>query len=269
MSNWTSSYIKLKGKMFFFTRTSEDKPPILLLHGYADNGLCWTRTAQAFEKEYSVIMLDFRNHGKSFVSPKGIDSYEMMQETAEFIKALNLETPWILGHSMGARIASLLTKEHPSLVKGLILEEPAFNFNPTLNIRELIIYFAFNMMIKSNRTKSIEEIIERNKKSSPSWDTIDHETWAEAQYQFAKLKQKPSLKGLRRDRVLYSEVLPFIEVPILMMVAEKGIIPKKYFQSLKDGFQEGEWVLYQMTGHNIHREQFDSFINTVRNFIQS
>ncbi len=124
-------------------------------------------------------------------------------------------------------------------------------------------------MSNSTRKKSVEEIIESSKKSNPKWDNNDHETWAKAQYQFAKLKQKPSLKGLKKDRVLYIEVLPYIKIPILMLVAENGVIPKKYFESLKNSFQEGEWVLYENTGHNIHREEFESFIKEVRNFIQS
>ena len=269
MSNWSSDYVETNGMKFHYTRTGGDKPSLLLLHGYADNGLCWTRVAQVLEKEFDVIMLDFRNHGLSSVSLKGIDSYEMMQETAEFIKILELDKPWILGHSMGGRVASVLAKEHPQLVKGLILVEPAFNFKPSLTFREIMIYFAFSMMLRPMRNKTKEEIIERSKKSNTGWDIIDQRSWANAQYQFAHLKQKPSLRQLRTDRVLYSDIMPSIKIPILLMVAENGVIPKKYFQSLKDSFQDGEWVLYQRTGHNIHREQFDSFINTVRNFIQS
>ncbi|NPD87508.1 MAG: alpha/beta hydrolase [Asgard group archaeon] len=269
MNNWTSDYINVNSLNLHYTRTGGDKPPLILLHGYADNGLCWTRAAQVFEKEFDVIMPDFRNHGLSSISSKGIDSYEMMQEIAELIKTLELDKTWILGHSMGARITSLLAKEYSPLVKGIVLVEPAFNFKPSLTFREIMIYFAFSMRLSSMRNKTEEEIIERSTKQNTDWNIIDQKSWARAQYQFAQLKQKPSLRQLRTDRVLYREVLPYIKVPILLMVAENGVIPKKYFQSLKDSFQEGEWVLYEQTGYNIQREQFDSFINTVRNFVQS
>lgn len=269
MSDWTSDYVDIEGMKLHYTRTNGNRPPFLLLHGYSDNGLCWTRTAKELKKDYDVIMPDFRNHGLSSVSETGINSYEMMKEIAELIRILDLDKPWILGHSMGGRIASLVAKEYPSLIKGLILEEPAFNFSTNLNFREFAIYLAFSIMLNSTRKKSVEEIIEISKKSNPKWDIIDYKTWSTAQYQFAKLKQKPSLKGLRKDRILYNEVLPELRIPLLILVAENGVIPRKYFESLKSSFKNGEWVLYENTGHNIHREQFDSFINTIKNFVQS
>ena len=55
----------------------------------------------------------------------------------------------------------------------------------------------------------------------------------------------------------------------LRELSKNGIIPKKYFEPLKNSFNDGEWVFYKHTGHNIHREDFDSFINTVKNFIVS
>ena len=82
MNSWTSDYVDIKGVKLHYTRTNGNKPPFLLLHGYSDNGLCWTRTAEALKKDYDVIMPDFRNHGLSSVSETGINSYEMMKEIA-------------------------------------------------------------------------------------------------------------------------------------------------------------------------------------------
>jgi len=269
MGKWNSDYVLTSNMRIHYTRTGGDKPPIILLHGYSDNGLCWTRTAQELEKYFDVIMPDFRNHGLSSVSPAGIVSHDMKEEIVELLTILGLEKPWILGHSMGGRIATLLAKNYPSLIKGLILEDPAFNFSESLNFREFVIYIAFSMLLNSTRKRSVDKIINLSKKSNPKWDHIDHETWALAEYQFAQLKQKPSLKGLRKDRVLYNDILPYIEVPLMLMVAENGVILKKHFDSLKKSLNKGEWILYRKTGHNIHRENFESFINTAKDFIQS
>jgi pimeloyl-ACP methyl ester carboxylesterase len=269
MGNWSSDYINTGNLMLHYTRTGGDKPPLVLLHGYADNGLCWSRTALALEKNYDIIMPDFRNHGLSSVSRDGIVSFDMMQEMVEFIELLELDKPWLIGHSMGGRIAAMIGKEYPSLVSGLILEEPAFNFKPSRTLREVVIYFAFSFLLRSTRYKSFDEVKKIGKVSNPKWDSIDNETWALAQNQFAQLGQKPSLKGLKIDRVLYSDILPFIEAPTLIMVAENGIIPKKHLESLKNNLNEGEWVFYKKTGHNIHREKFDSFTNRVKYFIET
>jgi pimeloyl-ACP methyl ester carboxylesterase len=42
-----------------------DKRPLVLVHGFSDNALCWTPTARDLESEYDVIMPDMRAHGLS------------------------------------------------------------------------------------------------------------------------------------------------------------------------------------------------------------
>jgi pimeloyl-ACP methyl ester carboxylesterase len=46
MSQWHNAKIATNGIQIYYTRTGGDKPPVVLAHGFSDDGLCWTPVAQ-------------------------------------------------------------------------------------------------------------------------------------------------------------------------------------------------------------------------------
>ena len=46
----------IDGIKIHYYRSGGKKPPIVLLHGATDDGLCWGRTAQELAEQYDVIM---------------------------------------------------------------------------------------------------------------------------------------------------------------------------------------------------------------------
>ena len=51
MTHWQSGDIRVNGLMLHYTRTGGAKPPVVLAHGFSDDGLCWTPVAEALEAE--------------------------------------------------------------------------------------------------------------------------------------------------------------------------------------------------------------------------
>ena len=63
MQNWQQGDISSNGIRIHYYRTGGvNKPPLILAHGFTDNGLCWTRTAEALMSEFDVVIVDARNH---------------------------------------------------------------------------------------------------------------------------------------------------------------------------------------------------------------
>ena len=58
MAAWQSSNLEANGWRLHYTRTGGDKPPVVLAHGFSDDGLCWTPVAEALASEYDLIMVD-------------------------------------------------------------------------------------------------------------------------------------------------------------------------------------------------------------------
>ena len=58
MTHWQSGDIAVNGLKLHYTRTGGAKPPVVLAHGFSDDGLCWTPVAEALEADYDVVMVD-------------------------------------------------------------------------------------------------------------------------------------------------------------------------------------------------------------------
>jgi len=71
MSAWQSGEVEANGIRLHYTRTGGAKPPVVLAHGFSDDGLCWTPVAEALAPEYDVIMVDARGHGRSSAPEQG------------------------------------------------------------------------------------------------------------------------------------------------------------------------------------------------------
>ncbi|NJN80882.1 MAG: alpha/beta hydrolase [Caldilineaceae bacterium] len=124
MIEWKAGRVAANGISLEYHRTGGNRPPILLAHGATDRGLCWIRLAKALEKEYELIMVDARGHGKSDAPAAGYSSIDHAADLAGVIRALGLEKPAVIGHSMGAASAAQLAVAHPDLIACAILEDP-------------------------------------------------------------------------------------------------------------------------------------------------
>ncbi len=91
MSNWYSGKIATNGIQMHYTRTGGDKPPIVLAHGFSDDGLCWTPVAERLQADYDVIMIDARGHGRSDAPEAGYGPVEMAADLAGLIRGLGLK----------------------------------------------------------------------------------------------------------------------------------------------------------------------------------
>lgn len=73
MGEWKEGDVLANGIRMHYTRTGTGRgPDLVLLHGYSDNGRCWTPVAQALEADYDIVMIDARGHGLSEAPEEGM-----------------------------------------------------------------------------------------------------------------------------------------------------------------------------------------------------
>src|SRR6516165_1550716 len=101
-TTWLSGDVQTNGIRMHYYRTGGNKPQLVLSHGATDDGLCWSRVAQALESDYDVVMPDARGHGLTDAPAQGYTAADHAADLAGLIEALGLERPAIGGHSMGA-----------------------------------------------------------------------------------------------------------------------------------------------------------------------
>ncbi|MCB0186070.1 MAG: alpha/beta fold hydrolase, partial [Caldilineaceae bacterium] len=101
MSDWSSNKVQTNGLTLHYQRTGSgtgsDKPSLVLCHGFSDCHVAWTRTAQALEDAFNVIMVDARGHGYSDKPERGYRSTDHAADIAGLIDALDLGQPALIG----------------------------------------------------------------------------------------------------------------------------------------------------------------------------
>ncbi|MDW5300298.1 MAG: alpha/beta hydrolase [Sedimentibacter sp.] len=102
--------------------------PFILLHGNGENGEYFIHQIEHFYKNYRVLAVDTRGHGKS---PRGTAPFtieQFVEDLNDFMNELGISEAIILGFSDGANIAMKFALKYPHKIKVLILN--GGNLNP-------------------------------------------------------------------------------------------------------------------------------------------
>jgi len=133
--------ITVKGIKINYRRTGEGTP-IILMHGWG----CDSTTLGLFERVASehneVFNIDLPGFGKSEEpdGPWNVEEYVQMLE--EFVAALGINNPVILGHSFGGRVAILYASRNP--VKKLVLVDAA-GVKPRRSLKYYLKVYSFKL----------------------------------------------------------------------------------------------------------------------------
>ena len=114
-------YVEVRGAKLY-TQIYGRGPPIVFLHG----GMAFFDNSFAKQRDYfatyrTVIGIDQRGYGHSPDGPWSL-SYQMMaDDTAAIIERLGIGPVDIVGHSDGADLALILARDHPQMVRRLVI----------------------------------------------------------------------------------------------------------------------------------------------------
>lgn len=98
--------------------------PIIILHGLFGTSDNWQTLAKQLAKDYTVFIVDLRNHGRS---PHDDEfNYKVMAEDLRYF----MESHWIyearvIGHSMGGKTAMQFALDYPDMVEKLVVVDIA------------------------------------------------------------------------------------------------------------------------------------------------
>src|SRR5690242_798413 len=97
-----------------------DGRPLVILHGFLGSSENWRAMRKLFATTYKVFSVDQRNHGSSPHS--STMNYEVMTEDLrEFLAEQGLSEVFLLGHSMGGKVAMQFASESPEAIEKLVI----------------------------------------------------------------------------------------------------------------------------------------------------
>jgi pimeloyl-ACP methyl ester carboxylesterase len=97
--------------------------PMILIHGFTLDSRMWDDQFESFAQQYQVIRYDLRGFGKS--SLPNSESYSYADDLKALIDHLGVSHAYVIGLSMGGKIAIDFALEHPEATDALVAADSA------------------------------------------------------------------------------------------------------------------------------------------------
>jgi pimeloyl-ACP methyl ester carboxylesterase len=253
-AGWSDGFVMANGIRLHYWRTGGAKPVLVMAHGSSDDGLCWTNLATVFQDRFDIIMFDARGHGLSD-PPTAADAPDVqVEDLAALIKALKLEKPILMGHSMGSASVAHFAAKYPDVPRAVILEDPALVRPATppapaagttpLTPEER----QANVLVRNNLSEAA--LVADCTKNSPKWGQSECEIWAPS-----KRRHHPyNIRINSAARPPMRELLPKITAPTLILKADAQGELRAQNEEIAHLLPKGKIVHITGAGHNVRRE---------------
>ncbi|MEW5849575.1 MAG: alpha/beta hydrolase [Myxococcota bacterium] len=249
-------------------RNPAGAPTVVMLHGYLDQRGSLEALANALPPTWRVLTVDWRGHGDSDrVGPGG--SYHLLDHVKDLdalIRALELTTPVVIGHSMGGNAAVLLAGALPERVGPLVLLEtlgpPAEGgAEAPLRLGEALKHRAHLRAPKL--VPDVESAISRLQQTNPGLSRPGAERMAAHALSAVpggwRWKFDPAVQGNAPLRFSDEAMLAFlsaITVPVLLVRAAHGYVPARETSPARyHALRRLTVVQLEEVGHHVHVEQ--------------
>jgi pimeloyl-ACP methyl ester carboxylesterase len=110
------------GLDLFWRALGEGEPALVCCNGVGVSTFFWEYLAERFAGEHSVVLWDYRGHGRSSAPRPGqaLDIPRLARDLGAVIAAVGLERPVLLGHSMGTQVVLERWRQAPHEIGGIV-----------------------------------------------------------------------------------------------------------------------------------------------------
>jgi len=139
--------------MKLFHHSFGNGPPLVIVHGLFGISDNWVTLGKRFAEEFRIIIPDLRNHGRSpwsFV----FDFSSMEEDILELIEEKINGPVFLMGHSLGGRIAINLALHHPGLIRKLVIVDISLRKYPPQSIHLQLIHAMQQLDLSTIRSRS-------------------------------------------------------------------------------------------------------------------
>ncbi len=110
--------------MNLYFQSIGDGPPLIVLHGFLGSLDNWRTISNRLSSRFKILSVDLRNHGRSPHHPS-MTYPAMAGDIDEFLNQQNIASVYLLGHSMGGKVAMQVALTLPQRIEKLIVVDIA------------------------------------------------------------------------------------------------------------------------------------------------
>jgi len=258
--------VEVQGFRIAYER-SGDGPPLVLLHGGPLDSREFHRQISDLSDEFDVVAWDAPGCGRSSDPPETFRLPDYADCLAEFIKALGLEGPHVLGLSWGGGLALELYRQHPAIPRSLVLASAYAGWGGSLPPEE----------VKQRLERALRESEMPREHLVSTWvptffsESVPPEVVEEVTAIVSEFHPAGIRIGLRAfAEADLRDVLPRIKVPTLLLYGDKDVrSPLHIAEALHARIPGSRLVVMAGVGHVSDMEAPERFNAEVRGFLRS
>jgi pimeloyl-ACP methyl ester carboxylesterase len=233
-TNWASTpeskgqYAEVNGINLYY-ETHGSGRPLVLLHGGLGSGEMFGPVVPALAEHHQVVLPDLQAHGRTADIDRPLDIRLMADDIAALIDHLELDSPDVVGYSLGGGVALWTALKYPDKVRRLV----AFS----ANIRRSAIYpeiLAQQGQVGSAAAPFMKE--------TPMYELYNRV--APRPEDFPRLLDK--ISAAMSVDFDFSEEVRGLQVPTLIGAADADMAPPSHyvevFNLLDGGLRDGGWM---------------------------
>lgn len=236
--------------------------PLVLIHGLFGSADNWGSIAKHFAQHFQVISIDLRNHGRSPHSESQTYA-DMADDLLEFCDSFGLEEIYLLGHSLGGKVAMQFATQYPERVSKLIVVDMAMRAYPDEHTQLMDAMQAVDL----SQMQSRSEVDKALSLSIPNL-MVRQFLLTNLVKAGEQLQWRINLPALKRNYANFIAAIAVnFEKPSLFIRGERShYVNESDVTEIKQRFPQAE-IINLPTEHWVHAEQPQLFIQTIEKFL--
>ncbi|HEY5524943.1 MAG TPA: alpha/beta hydrolase [Clostridium sp.] len=227
-----NGYIRCSGADIYYEIQGEGES-ILCLHGNGEDSSYFKPQMKDFSKNYQVIVMDSRGHGKSSFGEEGLSLELMAKDVLNVLKELNIDKVHLLGFSDGGNIALTIALKNPKIIKTLSL------VGTNLQPKDIKLFVRIPIII------------------------------GYVMYSLFSFNKKKEVIGLMvKEPCFKVEELNTIYIPTLVIAGEKDVIKESCTKLISKLIKNSKLEIIKGGDHFVSRKKSEIFNNIFLDFIR-
>lgn len=241
-------------------------PPLLLLHGAAEDGRIWRPQLEGLAGDVTVVAWDEPGAGRSSDLPDGFELADFAHCAAALIEALDLGPAHVAGLSWGGTVALELYRRHPELVATLIMIDSYAGWKGSLPPEEVRARVLGAQQMLAAPTESFDPTLPGLFAGAPPAQFVPLLSAISADVRPATLGRQLALMAEADHR----DLLPRITVPTLLVWGQSDVrSPLSVARQFEEAISDTELVVIEGAGHLSNLERPERVNEAVRQFCRA
>ncbi|WP_435361643.1 alpha/beta fold hydrolase [Haloarchaeobius sp. DFWS5] len=257
-TDWTTDSLQTNGVELQYYRTG-DGPPVVMAHGFGENGRCFEPLASALADEYEVITYDARAHGHSGAPESGYDIEDRVADLVGLVESLDLDDPILLGHSMGGSTVAWTAATHPELPRAVVLEDPAAMYGES-------------EMSPGERAEIVREQLAEDAEKTVEERADEYQEFTPEQarrHAVADDECRTAIAEIAREGYPQApDAFPDIECPALVLLGDREVERRVAAYDAAEALEQGRLVHVPGAGHYVFETRFDAAFAELQTFLR-